>query len=179
MAELINRLRELRVGQELARAALCTDYNKGFEMALESNSEMADRLTRRRARMLPVLAVAFIAQQTTFFSRSDQVLRPVHLIQDGAWLILSVVLLLALTTGGFWFKPARVRALMDDELTRAHRADSFRTGFLAMMAGAIALYILSLFEPLTAREAIHLLMTIGIAAALLRFGKLERRALKG
>jgi hypothetical protein len=33
-----------------------------------------------------------------------------------------------------------------------------------------------LFEPVSAREAIHVVMTVGIATALLRFGWLERRA---
>jgi hypothetical protein len=72
----------------------------------------------------------------------------------------------------------RFRALTNDESTRANRAEGFRVGFLATMIGAIALYVLSLFEPLGGREAIHVLTTIGIAAALIRFGLLERRALK-
>jgi hypothetical protein len=46
------------------------------------------------------------------------------------------------------------------------------------MAGAILLYVVDLFEPMTGRDAIHLLLTVGIAAALLRFGMLERRALR-
>ena len=96
----------------------------------------------------------------------------------GAWLILSIVMLLALTTGGFWFKPARIRALMDDEVTRANRTEGFRIGFLVTMIAAIALYFVTLFEPVSGREAIHIVMTVGLAAALLRFGFLERRALK-
>ena len=67
---------------------------------------------------------------------------------------------------------------MNDENTQANRAQAFQLGFLFTMGGAILLYVLSLFEPVGAREAIHVLMTIGIAAALLRFGMLERRALK-
>lgn len=99
-------------------------------------------------------------------------------VKIGAWLLLSVVLLLALATGGFWLKPKPVRALMDDEVTRANRADAFRLGFLVTMAGAIMLYLVNFLEPISAREAIHLLVTFGIASALLRFGFLERRALK-
>ena len=66
---------------------------------------------------------------------------------------------------------------MADELTRAHRSDAFRVGYLAAMFGCIVLYVISLIEQLTGREAVHMVMTIGIAAALLRFGFLERRAL--
>jgi hypothetical protein len=38
------------------------------------------------------------------------------------------------------------------------------------------MYFVVQFEPVSARETIHLLVTVGIAAALLRFAFLERRA---
>ena len=139
--------------------------------------ETADRLSRRRARMLPALAVIFIAQQASYFSQPDGA-RMVDHIKIGAWVILSIVLLLALATGGFWLKPKRIRALMDDDLTRANRASALGFGFLVTMAGGLVLYVLALYEPLTGREAIHLLTTLGIVSALLRFGYLERRDLK-
>lgn len=139
--------------------------------------ERADRLSRRRARMLPVLAVIFIAQQASYFSgRVEDGARSVDHVKIAAWLVLSTVLLLALTTGGFWLQPRQMRRLLNDEVTRANRTEALRTGFIATMVGAIALYFLGMFEPVGGREAIHLLMTIGIAAALLRFGYLERRA---
>jgi hypothetical protein len=148
-------------------------------MATQSDIEAADRLSRRRARMLPMLAIVFLLQQAAYFGdRFADGDRTVDRVKIAAWLVLSVVLLLALATGGFWFKPKAVRALMDDEVTRANRADAFRIGFLVTMAAAIALYFVSLFEPVGGRDAIHILMTIGIAAALLRFGYLERHALK-
>ena len=138
----------------------------------------ADRLSRRRARMFPALAAIFIVQQATYFAEPDAATRLVDHVKIGAWLLLSVVLVLALATGGFWFKPKPVRMLMDDDITRANRADAFRFGFLATMAAAILLYFLLLFEPIGGREAIHALTTIGIATALLRFAYLERRALR-
>jgi hypothetical protein len=147
-------------------------------MPPSSDIETADRLSRRRARIFPVLAIIFLAQQAAYFAEPDMGMRAVDHVKIGAWLLLSIVLLLALATGGFWFKPKRVRALMDDDVTRANRAEAFRVGFLATMAGAIALYFLSLFAPMSGREAIHILTTIGIAAALLRFAYLERRDLR-
>jgi len=143
-----------------------------------SDIETADRLARRRARVLPVLAILFIAQQATYFSRPGEELRPVDRLHVSAWLVLSIILLLGLATGGSWLRPARVRQLLDDESTRANRTEAMRIGFLATMAGAVMLYVLSLFEQLGGRDAVHLLMSIGIAAALLRFGMLERRALR-
>jgi hypothetical protein len=138
---------------------------------------MAERLGRRRARMLPFLALAFIFQQATYFAGlATDGTRNVDYVRDGAWLVLTVVILLLLTTGGFWFRRKSVRALMDDEGTRANRIDAMRVGFLAAMIGGIGVYVLTYFDPLSAREAVHLLITAGLAGALLRFGYLERRA---
>lgn len=147
-------------------------------MTSPADVETAHLLSRRRARLLPVLAAIFLAQQAAYFAEPDAGARLVDHVKIGAWLLLSVVLLLTLATGGFWLKPKRVRALMDDDLTRANRADAFRLGFLLTMAGAILLYFVSLFEPIGGREAIHLMVTIGIATALLRFAYLERRDLR-
>ena len=146
-----------------------------------TDSDTADRLMGKRARMMPALAMMFAAQQVIYFtgSRLDEgKLRLVNYVSIGGWMVLSIVLLFGLMTGGSLFRAKGVRALMNDENTRANRAQAFQLGFLFTMAGAILLYIVSLFEPVDGREAIHILMTIGIATALLRFGLLERRALK-
>ncbi len=144
-----------------------------------THAEEADRLSRRRARMLPILAVVFISQQAAFFGEGSggAAERAVDHVKLGAWLVLSGVLLAALWTGGFWLRKREVRALMDDEITRAHRAAALSIGFLVAMLAAIGLYLVDLFEPMTSRMAIHLIVTAGIVAALLRFGLLERRAL--
>jgi len=143
-----------------------------------SDIDTADRLTRKRARMLPFLALIFVTQQISYFVEADARVRMVDHVKVGAWLLLSVVLLCALATGGFWLKPRSVRALMDDEVTRANRAEAFRIGFLVTMIAGIGLYFLDQFAPMRGRETIHILVTIGIATALIVFGALERRALR-
>jgi uncharacterized membrane protein len=91
--------------------------------------------------------------------------------------VLSIVLLAALATKGFWLEPKEVRDLIDDENTRSNRNDAMRWGFLFSMGAAIAVYALTLFDTtVTARDAVHLVMTVGIPAALIRWGMLERRA---
>src|ERR671933_2151636 len=105
--------------------------------------ETAERLGRKRARILPLFAI---------------------------------LLLLVLATGGYWFRSREVRALMNDESTRAHRTDACRFGFFAAMIACVGLYVLSLFEPLSGRDVVHVVMSCGIGAALVRFGMLERRA---
>lgn len=146
-------------------------------MTRESDIDAADRLSRRRARMLPMLAIVFIAQQASFFAgRLGEGTRDVDRAAIGAWLLLSAGLLVALTTRGFWFRRSEVRALIEDEVTRANRARALSTGFIAAMLAAIALYLITFFEPVSAREAIHVVMTVGLAAALLSFGAAERRS---
>ena len=145
-----------------------------------SDVDEADRVSRQQARMLPFLVVIFLSQQASYFM--DPVGdggRTVDHVKVGAWLILSLGLLIALSRHGFWLERRRVRALLDDEVTRANRAAAAQLGFFATMLTAIAMYFAVEFEPMSARDAIHLLVTIGIAAALLRFGYLERRAHTG
>jgi hypothetical protein len=146
-------------------------------MSERTDSAKAEQLSKRRARALPIFGILFLTQQAIFITGTGSGDRTVDHVQIGAWLVLSIVLLLALTTGGGWIYSRSVRDLATDELTRAHRDKAFRMGFLASMSGAIVLYAITLLEPLSGREAIHLIMTIGIVTALLRLGLLERRAM--
>ena len=142
-----------------------------------SNVEKAERLSRKRARMLPFLAMIYLTQQATFFAGdAPPGVRAVDHVKIGAWLVLSLVLVMAIATNGFWLQSPEVRALIDDENTRANRARAMSAGFIAAMLGGIALYFITQFEAVTAREAIHVILSLGLAAALVRFGMLERRA---
>ena len=140
-------------------------------------AQKAERLSQRRARVLYVLAAIYLSQQAAYFtSSSSAAVRTVDTVKISAWLILSVVLLLGVATKGFWFHPKEVRDLIDDENTRANRTDAMRMGFLWAMASAIAIYFVGMYEPVSGREAVHVIVSIGIGAALLRLAALERRA---
>ena len=146
-------------------------------MSNNSTVEQAERLSRRRARMLPFLAIIYLTQQATFFAGdAPPGVRDVDHVKIGAWLVLSLVLLLAIATNGFWFQRREIRELIDDENTRANRASAMSFGFIAGMLAAMALYLLNRFEPVATHEAIHIILSAGLGAALLRFGFLERRA---
>jgi hypothetical protein len=144
-------------------------------MTESSMAELAEKLSRRQARMLPVLALFYLAQQVSFFS-SPIGHRTVDHFKIGAWVTMSLVLLAALVTGGFWRRPPALRAMLNDETNRAHRADALGTGFVVAMATGILLYVIDTVSPMMGREAIHLVVSFGIAAALLRFASLEMRA---
>jgi ABC-type Fe3+ transport system permease subunit len=146
-------------------------------MVERSVVETAERLSRKRARMLPFLAVIYLCQQATFFAGdAPPGVRSVDHVKIGAWLVLSLVLLLALATNGFWFQSKEVRDLINDESTRANRASAMTAGFVAAMLAAMAVYFIEQFEPVSSREAIHVILSLGLGAALVRFGMLERRA---
>lgn len=142
-----------------------------------SVAQKAEYLSKRRARMLPALALIFLSQQASFVS---QMSGGQHVSAEkakiSAWLVLSVVLLLGLATKGFWLEPKEVRNLVDDENTHANRNEAMRWGFLFAMGSAIAIYVLTMFEVVTGREAVHIVLSFGIAAALIRWAVLERRA---
>jgi hypothetical protein len=88
---------------------------------------------------------------------------------------MSTVLLAPLVTGGFWLRKPELRAMVNDELSRARRADALTTGFVLSMTSGIALYIIGTVIPMSDREVIHLIISVGIGAALIRYGMLERR----
>jgi len=137
--------------------------------------ETADRLSRRRARMMIPLAFFFFMQQAAFFSNPPDH-RAVSLVRLGGWTALALVILAGLVTGGFWMKPKAVRELMEDEITKAHRAQALSLGFALSMLTGIALFVLQVFVPMDAREVIHAMLSVGMGAALVRFSILERRA---
>ena len=140
-----------------------------------SDVDEAERLSSRRPGMLMSMTFLFLFQQFAYFTQP-----PAHRVVDyvriGAWYLLALVILAALLTGGFWLKPKAVRALMEDDVTRANRADALRLGFGLAMAAAIGLYAVSGPGGLTAREVIHIIVSVGLGASMLRFGFLERRA---
>lgn len=143
---------------------------------MTTDIDIAERLTVRRARMLPAFALLLLTQQTVFLSNEGS--RAVDQVKVGAWAMLTVALLVLLATGGGWLRSAAVRALLNDEATRLHRTRAYATGFWAAMLCGIAAYLLAQLVEITAREAIHVVVTAGLSAALLSFAQQERRALR-
>ena len=139
-----------------------------------SDVEEAERLSRRRASMLIAMTALLAVQQGAFYAQPAAE-RAVDYVRLGAWVLLAGVLLAALLTGGFWLKSRAIRALMDDEVTLAHRASAVKLAFATSMAMAIALFVLAPLLALTAREAIHLIVSTGIVVGIFRFAQLERR----
>ena len=146
-------------------------------MTTPSDIERAERISRRRARMFPILGIYFIAGQAVFFRQVAEAPR-IAQFKISAWLVWALVLLIAFAFAGGHFQGKKIRSLVEDDVARANRAKAYETGFWAAAAAAIALYITNMFEVVTGREAIHLILTALVGAAMIRFGVLERRSLK-
>jgi hypothetical protein len=142
----------------------------------ESDVEIADRLSRRRAWLLPALAILFLSGQAIFALGPDDPAPSVDRAKVAAWLIWALTLLFLLAAGGGLFRSKRVRALMDDEATRAHRAKAYAVGFWLAVGASVCIYALTAFDRVMPREALHIVVTAAVAGALLTFGLLEHRA---
>jgi hypothetical protein len=137
--------------------------------------EKAEKLGRRRARVMMVQAIFFLSWQGLFISGGvEDPGRLVNQVKISAWMVWAVALLVLLATGGGLIRGRKVRALLEDELTRSHRTRAYVYGFWAAMGSAIGLYAVSLFEPVSARETIHIVLSAGIGAALIVFATLDR-----
>ena len=140
--------------------------------------ERAERLGRRRVRLFAVQAILFISWQGLFFSRlPEEPMRSVDTVKISAWFVWVLALLLLLATGGSLLRGRKVRALLNDEYTRRNRAQAYTAGFWAAAISAIGLYLIDLFDVVTTREAIHLILSAAIASALITFAARERRGL--
>jgi hypothetical protein len=138
--------------------------------------EKAERIGRSRARMFAVQAILFASWQGFYFGAAmgDQV-RTIDTVRIWTWLVWVAALLALLATGGGLMRSRSVRALLNDELTRANRNAAYVAGFWSAMGAAVGCYVVDLFDPLAPREAIHAIVSVGIAAALLTFAIRERR----
>jgi hypothetical protein len=138
-----------------------------------------ERLQRRRTRLLFTQGIIFLLWQTSFFTtpvRTTEALRTVDHVRVGAYVIWAALLVLFLSTGGGYILPRAVREVLNDESTIEHRRRAMTAGFLVAMAAAVGCYLIEQFEAITAGEAVHVILSLGVATALLRFAMLERRA---
>jgi hypothetical protein len=145
---------------------------------VQSDDALAERLMKRRATALLMLSIWFIVVQGLFIDTARHSVGSAGTVKIAAWVVMVVVLLLAFATGGGWARSREVRTLMNDESTRIHRARATMIAFYNMMATGVVVYAIDLFKPVTGGQAVHLMMTVGIASALMAFATWERAALR-
>jgi hypothetical protein len=136
--------------------------------------EKAERLGRKRSQVFFVLAIVFFAGQSVYFGAPEATRDSPARV--GAWLVLVVLMLLLLATGGFLLRGREVRDLLNDESAKANRIAAQAVGFWATILALLAVYVESMFEQVSLNQAVHIVGTVGVGAALLSFATRERRA---
>ena len=150
--------------------------------AFRSPGAIAERVQRRRNRILWLFALLFFVWQGAYLTSRglpQAPLRAVDIVRDFGHVILAIVLLALMATGGGWRHGREVRALLNDESTRAHRAKALASGFWGLAVAILALYATAPFVRIEAGEAAHVLLSIAVAVPAFRFAMLERRADRG
>jgi hypothetical protein len=144
--------------------------------ATEKDVIEAERLARFRAWIFLVEAILFVGMQAMFFDspaaeRTQLLSNP----RIGAWLLWVVLLLAMLTVRGGWWSNRAVRELLNDELTRMNRAKAYAMGFWAAMGCAVGLAVVEIWKDVTGREAVHIIVSAALGAALATFAMLDWR----
>lgn len=140
--------------------------------------EAADRAGRKRARAMMASAGLFVITQALSFGPGATASRP-ESVRLVAWVVWTVVLLLLLAGIGGWAQSPRVRALLNDELTRENRRASMVAGFWAAMAMAAFSWPLAVAGLVGAAEVPRLVITFAVATAVLAFAFAERSGHRG
>jgi hypothetical protein len=147
-------------------------------MSTKSTVEIADRMSKKRAILMTAATVIFLGVQL--------IVRPIFL-RNGAvltrngvdwWAINAIVLMALLVTrlqGGL-LNSREVRALINDDVSRENHRTGIVAGFWTAMAMAMAIYFVPAFSDYPSREAVYLIVTTAVGAALLKFCYLELRA---
>ncbi len=138
---------------------------------------LAETLTIRRARVTTILGVFFMVSMLTSLGTDVPLSRP-ETVKLGAWVVWAAALLMLMSVGGGLFRGKTVRGLMNDDTTIENRRSAMVTGFWVTVLSAFTLYAISLYEPISGRDAIRLLLSAAIGSAAIRFGVLELRSLK-
>lgn len=140
--------------------------------------EKAEKLGRRRARLLVITGVMLVALQATYFL---QIHAPAHndahvWLNLGAWSFLVLTMLFALLTGGGYGYGKQVRALVNDESAMANRDAGLRLGFAMANLAALGVFLISHHHRVGGMFAAHVIITASLGSALIRFGLREWKA---
>jgi cation transport ATPase len=139
-------------------------------MQSKSPVELADQASRKRAIAVAIAAAVFLMIQ--FVTRPLPGSNP-RLIM---WAVNAAALLPLLFTGGGLIQKREIRALMNDDVSRANYKSAVGIGYWTAMIVAMGLYAFVGDSGVTAREAIYFIVTPSVGFALLAFSWLELRA---
>ena len=143
------------------------------------NDEIESRSLRRRI-LLMVNASAFLVWQipgmdfVADFSVDN--LRVSGLISIAGFLIWAGALVFLLFNGRIASRSTdpKVEAALEDELVRSNRSRAFMVGYFVTLSAAAIVFVLSLFVPVTGRDAAQLVLVAAVVVPIYAFAILER-----
>ncbi len=141
---------------------------------MQNETAKAEWISGRRALLFYLLAAALLI--------SAAVGIPAHVSgsHSAFWVLACVGVALHLTPAGTALNRSRVvKSLLNDEGVRQHRLMSFAAGFWATIVSSIMIAVVTTFLPLAPMATAQIITSAGLAAALISFATLERRAARG
>ena len=136
-----------------------------------SDTARAERISRNCAILMTLGALVLIGSCALSLADDRIGLSPGR---AAFWGLSMLLWMIVLATGGGLLLSRRIREILNDELTLQNRARAIQTGFWVAMAAVLGIYAASFTETVTLRQALNLIATAGISAALLRFAWLQR-----
>ena len=138
-----------------------------------SDVELAECKSRTRATLFYLMAVTLVVSAWLGIGK------PADGHRVAVWLVMVLLIALNLTPISTMFRRARWARLLDDDTAREHRRTAFEAGFWSTIAAAIVLAVVVPRAPITGLDVARVVITAGLAAALISFATLELRAARG
>lgn len=129
------------------------------------DAERAERLSTVRAAVAIVLGTALAATQTQRMDAGGG--GPVP------WLVTGVIVTIFLAWASGLFRNAALRGILNDEGSAVSRRRAMMIGFWNMLATALVCYALTFVKNYGPRDAIQIIMAVGMSSALIAFGVAE------
>ena len=143
-----------------------------------NHDEDAERIEKKTDRILKMSGLMFLTWQISYFTIFNQQadhLRTVDIVARVGYLAWASALLMLVATGGGWYGSAEVRAILDDELARAHRADAYRNAFWAVIAVSLIAYVATHVIDVPAQVLAHVVLSAGVLVAVGTLAYLRRQ----
>jgi hypothetical protein len=96
-------------------------------------------------------------------------------LRGASWILLIGLWAFILWNGGGLRPRGRLRALLNDELSLQNRSRAVETGFYAAIVAALILYVAGWRSPIATGDALKIVSSAALSAALLRYAWLEWR----
>ena len=141
---------------------------------MENATAKAEWISGRRALLFYIIAAALV------ISAALGVAAHVSGSRSLVWVVACGLAALNLTPAGTALNRSRVvKSLLNDEGVRQHRLMSFAAGFWATIVTSMIIAVVTTVVPLAPMATAQIITSAGLAAALISFATLERRAARG